>query len=1642
MNNYMKRLVSTKKKNSSDASRLKEVKDTNPLPEAAVPVGTRPKNYRRRINPLVNSNRDAPSRASWMALAKSDSVNDDDDAGDELFEDPANVTMMQTESFESPTKGSRPWDEPREPSGSITSNNSVRSSMLHEKETVERELADVRMDRDILRQQLSEARSELEIARSTLRENVSDLEDQLRSFQQSERRQSELEQNALLEEEIDELARLAREQEEMKAAAELAAAAAAATVAVHNGSKDTAEFGDGITISTEGAVAFPIDDAAGPSSSASHSNIHVEEQSTEDRVAELEDALIERKLREQILKKEVRQLKDQAQVESQKFEESQRQVQWFQRELQAMFPQGGETSSLPSISSQGDTTEGDTTEGNSSWKNLDDDDENNAAYLETIMESNSDDKGSDKHNGGKSVEEVCDSDSDSAKVDDCIDDWIDKSSNFGDIDSGIHVISASVNDETAPSSSFINFLPPDSSMHISTKTAPSSSVLNNVLPPDDSMHNSSNHVKLLHAQRLELEQRVQELLDDIGTLRLGQRTHEHEKQQSDTQVLQLQTELQQQQEHHRLELVIVERQLTEWKGRSDLFQTNFDEERNLAEQQNARSQLERRERYELSQRVEELELQKNELEDRLEKSRIGFEHEKGYLRRAMKSLEKKLQGTSADSCSDISNSNNGDTVSLEEDSSRQTHASVPEPPISDHDVSRDDKARKELLDRIQELEADRKARIESERALRDQLKTMTEQEKETKNQAATAEDRVRVLQTFLDASFSASPKRERQRELEQEYLSVHSRTCGEDQNNHEEFHETVSESTETKDIAINSDSTKSTENVEDGTFFDVHENTSKLSTDPGPKFSPESRARTLKLPDIEEQSINSDVLVHKLHLKLEEEMGNLKKRKERRRTRALSTEPPSPSDRGVTKYRSLLDSTADSLYLESKMSDPNAEKAPAAISTPQTEVAATTKELLPTDSQSNSEQIRMSNEQDCGNNRKEEVELKLKETSKAEDEYLRKIEEENSRLETALETINYSKAQLEIQLEGAIQLANGFVDQVDTLSTEIKECRCYLDQSEKGKGELMEQIDIIRNETAILKSNITENEKEKMSYEATLSKLKEDLDAKDRIILEEDESYRIKFEEMKKSLHESREAREDDHTNADQINHLEAKILLIETESIANIELLSNKLDIVLKERDALELKFQDASKELDEFKQNESSLKIALEENIEKLESTQDEVQKISQTKEREDAELGKTIFEQNERIVDLEKDLACKGRRLEQASIQLSEFENELVERDDEIQKLDAKRYQIQDNASQQLVEMEKFLEQEGKETDRLEDEKSKLQVSVQKYEDHIEKQVGRLAEASLQLSELERETFAKDDEIEEMELRINAMQAIDAQRLEILQDSETQKESLEEQLESARQTIQSLTSQGEKIKQERETEKTEAQRLLIEDERKDKEIVSRQNQLNRQLQNVSKLTEQTDKWQLQLEKAYDEKQELLDSLSDVKTEVTSLREELEESNEKIKELNATNTRLKDDLVCVTEEDEKNRLRISQIEEQKEALSQKLESAVDNLADVEKQFGRLSKTERESRELDERLNTDIVDKLQANLQSAQAVDEETEIYIKKLTEQVEFERRSLLTSELQRSELETENEALTSQIRALVKINSENSHVDATTD
>ena len=1606
--------------------------------------------------------REAPSRDSWMALAKdtggeqndSDSIGDDG-VGDELFLDPAS---------EFHTPGSIPWDEGNSQKTPLTPYQI--QSILLDKQNAKRELAEVQMDRDSLRQQLSEARTELETARTSLRENILDLEDQLRNIHQSERRQSEIRENGLLEEEINELARLARENEEKNSLEAVSQRKTAYNISDNDSSKNGTQPKSGVDLSEPSTAALSSKNnlKRGRVETYASALPSQEEQTYKETLAKLEDELKQRRFREQVLEEEVNHLKQHAQVESEKLELARLQVQWFQQELQVMFPKDIEPSSVSMNSSEENTTG--VNSNNSKVRSGNN--EIDAAYLETIMERTTDEKENHDNTSEKSTDEVCDHDFDASKDNSLSDGSIDNPMSLDDTDSSINVI-----DENADlSSSYKNFVPPDTSTNDSIDQTESSS--SKQIPAnhettertssqsnmDETVQNSNNHVKLLHEQRFELENRVQKLLGEVGKLRQEQSMYKHEKQRGDFQILQLQSDLQQQQEQHRVELLLVERQLAEWKGRSNSFQMNLEEERNLAERQDTRSRLEILERQNLAQQVEDLEIQKNELRERLSKSSAAFEHEKSYLKRAMESLENKLKETSVDSCANVSSGSNGSTTLVEE---------IQEQSASD----KDEEATKELLDRIHDLEADRESRIESERALREELKKMIELENQSKRKATTAEDRVRVLQTFLDASFSASPRRERQLELEQEYFSVHPRSRGKD--------DMVSEQA-TTNFAVNSDSeqfvlsaevkNESTKVV--NTLPQVKGKNNSLSTFLEKRSFPEPRVH--KSRDIDEQSTNSEILVHNLHLKLEEEMGNLKKRKERIRSRVMST--ISASDKNMGRHFPILESKSTDSRFEkengslttqtkelpakkefpSKESLTNLEHVPvspdirsstfevgettADISTTPTEAITKTKELnsdiiseqkrfstatINSDSDKGTADISTLQEEEV-NAEPIRVEIVERDENKLEDKIQNDMKDENSRLADALEIVNNSKAELEIQLEDVMQQVNDSIDQADTLGSEIMEYRCSLEQSEREKSELLEQLERIRTEMVIVNDKILVNEEERNALDATISKLKDNLSEKDRMLFKNDELHQIKIEEMKKEIEQAHKVGEEYHSSAEKIHQLEEKILSIETKSREKIEHLSNEIDMVVEERNALISKLHSAGEELNDLKRNESSLKNSIQDNIERLRSAEDEFQELSKTQELANAELEKIVSEKNQRIADLEKDVSSKGKFLEQAAIQLSEMESELFERDEEIEKLDAKRIQIQDSASKQLVDMEHFLENENKDIDRLEEEKSKLQASLEIYEHQIEKQLGRLAEASGQLSELENEMFAKDDEIEAMELRISAMQALEAQRLELLQESETQKKSLEEQLELAKHKIETLTSQAAKIEMEREAEKSESERLLNEDKRKNKEILSRQNQLNRQLQNVSKLTEQTDKWQLQLEKAHDEKLELLESLNDVKKEVTSLREELEISNEKVKELSAINTRLKDDLVCATDEDEKNRLRIAQMEEQKEALSQELESAVDNLTDFQKRV-------KESRERDERHSADIMDKLKQNLESAQAVDIETEIIITTLKEEIESERKLLHASEVQRSKLETENEDLKTQVSILVRMNSEDS-------
>ncbi|OEU10429.1 hypothetical protein FRACYDRAFT_247529 [Fragilariopsis cylindrus CCMP1102] len=76
----------------------------------------------------------------------------------------------------------------------------------------------------------------------SLRDHITDLEHQLRTFQQSQQRQTELEEKSLLEQELDQLARLTKEQEEN---AQLAIAAKKREESYHSCNDSSIDDGGG-----------------------------------------------------------------------------------------------------------------------------------------------------------------------------------------------------------------------------------------------------------------------------------------------------------------------------------------------------------------------------------------------------------------------------------------------------------------------------------------------------------------------------------------------------------------------------------------------------------------------------------------------------------------------------------------------------------------------------------------------------------------------------------------------------------------------------------------------------------------------------------------------------------------------------------------------------------------------------------------------------------------------------------------------------------------------------------------------------------------------------------------------------------------------------------------------------------------------------------------------------------------------------------------------------------------------------------------------------------------------------------------------------------------------------------------------------
>lgn len=1309
-----------------------------------------------------NAKNEPPTKNSWLSLAR-DSSNSESENEHETETEIRDVSTDIGNRFCSSNDGCGGTA-----SGPITviSLPSPTRSLILEKENLERELADVQIDRDIMRQQLLEARTEVEGVRTSLRDHISDLEHQLRTFQQSQHRQTELEENALLEQELDQLTRLTKEQEEKAHKQEESSQ--------HIKEKNQASIDDddvsGASVDYDGLSISTIDDGtssvfvdSSPSSERYSARLHKE------KITELEDTIKQRKFREQILEKEVRQLKIQAQLESQKFNETQRQVQWLQEELHAV---AGEVSEDEIVGFSQGIVRG--------------------TYNNSVNVDDSHDLGILLDNS-------------------------DNDSKIGELEkSGIDT------------DSFIGNL---------------------------SDNSNSNHVTLLHQQRIELESRVQLLIDEVGTLRQEKGVLEDKQEQYNTKISEFQAELQLQESQHQMENMLVERQLEEWKERSVVFQEELRQERQKTEQKNSIIRLEYQQFH---LQVEELEIGKGDFEDTIKKNGIQFNHERGLLKRTIRSLEEKLRIKSLMLISN--NEDNSTDTNLRRNSSnlRCTNEEI----LSQDKKQNDDQ---ELVDKIKFLEVNMKSREESKKILIEQLEDMTEQVRSAKIQAARAEDRAHVLQTFLDASMSGSPSREHQLALEEEYFSVHA--CSDNKANNQLQ-------------VIPEDKTKKGSGIKDETFFDVQKDTCKLSLDSAKKFSAESRARILKMRDMKEQSSINNALVYNLHLQLDQEMELLKIRKQRRRERSVSSQ--SPDNKSNQRYRSFFDTSDEKSHTENKI-----------LPKPRALVSSDLEKLQ----KSNFEIQNLHTKNSKLIDDKEDLESRLEATmASASEEQIRlaiKIKDARKQTKNSLDQVNVLNFQINSMEKEESKLKETLFENQEISQIKIKqiEAKMFKSQGEKEallKGELDKVQNKYNEEIKILTSHKVALEKQVRCIEEEKERLSE--------------SYQndcVQLQSVIESLNVELDRVLNEYTKSRNTLKTEKELSKIEIERLESItDAVQEENKVLTSQNTVLEDNLKCIEKEKDKLlSQNHQDHCEVLQEKVRLLETqSKANIENLSIGKERVLEERNLTAdFEYEKKLsevaidekhllrIEMEKERSCQSQRLKQATDQLSEFENEILDRDKEIEKLHDKRQKYEDQASKQLIEMEHLIVERGAEIERLEEGKIKLQDSVQEREDRIEKQESRLAEASLQLSELEEELFAKDNDIEDLELKLNAVQALDDQRVDDLCGK----------LETANDHIQ-------EIKEEREAEKIEIRRLSIENGEKDNQLVSKHNQLDRQLIIVSKLTEQKDKLQEQLDIIVEEEKE---------NEVVLFRDEANEANRLKDDLNSTKLQPQDDMTCATE-------------------------------------------------------------------------------------------------------------------------------------
>ncbi|KAG7351373.1 hypothetical protein IV203_010733 [Nitzschia inconspicua] len=669
---------------------------------------------------------------------------------------------------------------------------------IMEKENLLRELEDLRMDRDYLEQQLMETRNELDTAQTSLQKNIYDLEHELRSIRENTQRLNESRENEALEMELFELAQMAREQEEKELAAKKNAEQRALQQSSFSTRKRNAPTGKtGLDTKNDSEPNLNPNSASFNDRTVSdgHSN-----QFYQDKIKSLEEMLSKREFREQLLEKEIRDLQRKAEVESQKFRETQRQVAWFQEELLAM--------------------------------NEEQDDDNAK---------------SDNDGGSKEPLGIIPEDHDISEDDDT---------------NGLSREDTHISD--------------------SVREKPS---------------RESKRIRLLQQQRLDLEHRVTDLLDEVGTLKVEQRQLQHEHRQQDSVLQQLRQEMKQQKEQYRMGDMLLQRQVKEWQERADSLQKQLKREQNASQElRHAR----RKEGLLWRRQVEELEKRIKDFEDAMEREKEKLSHERRLHEQVVTDLESRL-GTlkSSAPCS----SSERHKVDRAEDANIGTSTTVcsdegciPSPPSVSLLLKDAEDEIQKLKHQIHQIEGELSQSRHSESRLLFQLTKMEKQLEATQGEIGKLTERVTVLQTFLDISLNGSPSR--QKSMREEYASYletspiaqynPSSNRGWDDKNLQESRKISSES-RPRHVKIKDQ--------------DVSSECSSVLSCTGASICSLSRS------ELSQQSILQD-----MQLKLDHELVKLKVRKDKLRRNSASSQNMGDS---VRKYRSLLVSCADGNSLNS-----------------------------------------------------------------------------------------------------------------------------------------------------------------------------------------------------------------------------------------------------------------------------------------------------------------------------------------------------------------------------------------------------------------------------------------------------------------------------------------------------------------------------------------------------------------------------------------------------------------------------------------------------------------------------------------------------------------------------------------------------